>query len=442
MSNLSLPTAEDSEKGFLCSFMLNPEGVNELCVFRKITPDWFNGEDHKTIFLGLQEMLKLKKPFDLHTVTHFFEDRRKGFVLLDSNVVAKITEIYCHVETALNAEYYLSRLQLTYAKRLGMISCRSAEQEFKSATEIQEVFNLSQKALLGVSEVCQEQEAVDHQKRNMLAFIEKMEKAATGEAKPEFFPTGLPMIDTECGGLVRGELLLIRGLKGTGKSLLSQRVITTNAFSDKKAKVAVFTYEMPYDQYLRRIIADIGTINLRSMRDGRYDKGEFNRFQDAVARAASSNLHIYDTQLVKRTPYAFFSAVRAHKRKHGLDIVVLDHLHLLKFSEGKKVEKRADESLHEFSAEFKSVCLELKIVGILLAQENTEGGTFGGSQVETDVDSSLSLTPVRKIINGVKRIVGTDGAFCDKFREGNLLGRKIPLKMSGQYARIEEIIGD
>lgn len=111
-------------------------------------------------------------------------------------------------------------------------------------------------------------------------------------------------------------------------------------------------------------------------------------------------------------------------------------MHLLKF-DGKS-DKRTDEAYHELSAEFKSVCLELRIVGILLAQENSEGGTFGSTQVETDVDTSLSLTAVTKIINNKKRIVGTDGAFCDKCRDGDLLGRKIPLIMTGQFARIEE----
>lgn len=441
MSNLDLPVSESSEKGLLGSLLLAPETVSEMCQLRKVSEDWFHSHtDYPVIFRGINEMVRLKLPVDFITATHFFEERRKGFVLAAEQGDALITDLFTYVPTATNASYYIDILQETQARRMAIIACDTSKRGLMQSHSLQEVFDITTKAFSEVHQLCEKEDSIDRQKQNMMAFIEKMEKAATGEVKPEFFPTGLPMIDNECGGLVRGELLLIRGRKGTGKSLLSQRVISQNAFSDKKSKVAVFTYEMPYDQYLRRIIADIGTINLRSMRDGRYDKGEFQRFQTAVASAAASNLHIYDTQLVKRTPHAFFSAVRAHKRKHGLDIVVLDHLHLLKFSEGRKIEKRADEALHEFSAEFKSTCLELSIVGILLAQENVDGGTFGGSQVETDVDSSLSLTPVWKVINGIKRIVGTDGAFCDKFREGNLLGRKIPLKMSGQYARIEQAV--
>jgi len=114
-------------------------------------------------------------------------------------------------------------------------------------------------------------------------------------------------------------------------------------------------------------------------------------------------------------------------------------MHLVRFdTAGKKNEKRADENYHEFASEFKALCLEEKIVGILLAQENSEGGTFGGSQVETDVDWSISLNAVHKVINGKKRVVGVDSYFVDKSREGGLLGRKVPLKMEGEFATITE----
>lgn len=238
---------------------------------------------------------------------------------------------------------------------------------------------------------------------------------------------------------MRGQLVMIRGRSGTGKSLAAQKVICSNAFSEKQANIALFTYEMPYAEYMNRLVADIGTIDLQNMFHGRYNKREMDSFQRSMTTIMESKLRIYDTDRVKkRTPQAFFSWTRKHAKNYGLDMVVLDHQHLLDMGGGKKSEKRTDEAMHDFSAEFKAMCLELKVVGLLLAQENTDGGTFGSTQVQTDVDHCFSLTPVWKLINNIKRIVGTDGMYCDKCRTGPLLGRKIPLKMTGQYARLEE----
>jgi hypothetical protein len=198
---------------------------------------------------------------------------------------------------------------------------------------------------------------------------------------------------------------------------------------------------MMYDQMMRRMVASKGRISLNSMRHGKYNEGELRRFNTSMSEIMATNLRIFDTERLKgrRTPDAIFSTVRKLAKNEGCDLIGVDHLHLLKFiQKGKMSEKRADEFLHDFSAELKATCLELKIGGILLAQENVDGGTFGGTQVETDVDSSYSLVPETKMINGQKRIVGTKSVFCDKCREGNLLGRIIPLVMEGAFATLRE----
>ena len=433
----SLPSNESAEKGILASIFHASRKVLELCAARQVNPEWFISEDHRTIYRAFLDMQSQGKPIDLLSTTEFL-DSRKDELPTNGVIHTLLTEIYCETNTGSNAPYYLDLIQKTYLKREGMLESQRNYDAIFECREIQEIHDIARGAYKKVLEGCQELDTSDYDKEAMMGFLDEMEDIATGKKQMDLFPTGLPTIDRECGGLVRGELLLIRGRKGTGKSLLGQKILANNVFSERKAKAAIFTYEMPYNQYMRRLIAEQGNVSLKSMKFGQYNKGELDRFRKATSDVMQSNLRIYDVDRVKkRTPEMFFNLLRRQKKNEGLDIAMLDHLHLLKFKDSKG-SKRADEELHEFSSDFKAICLELKIVGILLAQENTEGGTFGGTQVETDVDTSLCLTAVTKVIAGIKRITGTDGAFCDKCREGDLLGRKIPLVMEGEFARIFE----
>jgi len=436
----ALPHTEQCEKGLLCSLILNPPWVSDLCKFRNVEPDWFYDGDREKLFTALMEM-KLEKAVageNVIPIGQYCEENQKRFNF-SADITSLLLDVSTFIGTSSNAPYYLDKLQEYAAKRRAILGAKNSVLAIEQSTNLQEIYDVTSKVFASTHEICVQKESEDYDQVAMMSFLDKMEELSTGTRKPEFFITGLPAHDEECGGLSRGELLLIRGRKGTGKSLLGQKIISMNCLEHGSRRAGIWTYEMPYDQMMRRLVADLGNVSLKSMRDGRYTKGELDSFQKTVSKIMASNVKIYDTKRLKhRTPEALFASIRRHAKNHGLDLILIDHLHLIKFPKGKGVEKRADEQLHDFSSELKGLCLELEVAGILLAQENVDGGTFGGSQVETDCDTSICLLPEFKEMNGFKRVVGTNGIFYDKCREGNLLGRKIPVKMEGQYARINQ----
>lgn len=433
-----LPQSLDAEKGVLGSILLAPDKVMAICLQQKLTPDWFHSPHHGQIFKSLLEMKEAGKPVDLISLTQFLEDHK---VLDQCGGAACVTELFTFVPTASNVAYYVEILREKYALRLAIADCTRLGAEFYEGTDsLQEVYDKTTKAFIEVREVCAApDDDKDYDKRAMVAFLNEMEDATEGRNQPDLFQTGFPTIDRECGGMTRGEVLLIRGRKGCGKSLLGQAVIQHNVLGSKRAAAAIFTFEMPHSQVMRRLVASHGRVSLKSMRDGKYEKRELDSFRKSMTEIMASKLKIYDTNRIgKASPVSIFSAIRKLHRNEGVDMVMVDHLNLLVLSKKKESEKRTDELLHDFSAELKALCLELKICGVLLAQENTEGGTFGATQVETDVDDSVSLIPIFKTINNIKRIVGTSGFFIDKWREGDLLGRQVPVTLDGKFASIYE----
>lgn len=435
-----LPHSLDSEKALLSSIMSSPAKVIDLCNQRGLDETWYYNEDYAKVHINLLRMHKEGRPIELITATDFFSSHYKEIGLATPNIHALLTEIYTFTPTGSNALYYIQVLQEKCAARRGILGAIQAQKDLRTASTLDDVFLATSQAFTKCHEVCVvNEEDKDYDQKAMASFLDLMEDAATGKYKPDFFPTSFDTIDREKGGLMRGELMLIRALKGCGKSVMGQAIMQHNLFH-RAAKASMYTFEMPYNQMLRRMVASRGRISLTRMRHATYNAGDLKNFGRSMSEIMATNLHVYDVDRIGRpTPSKIFSSIRKRAKNEGLDLAVIDHLGLVKFeSTGKKNDIRHDEHLHAFSSEFKQLCLELKIVGVLLAQENAEGGTFGGSQVETDVDFSVCLNPVYKTISNKKRVVGTDSWVCDKDREGPLLGWKVPLKLEGEYASMRE----
>lgn len=432
------PESPAAERGILSSFLQNSEKVYPICVAQGAQPEWFSEQDRSTLFSVFMDMGKAGVKADfVTTVTWIIEHKVRFETPVPDAFVAEIAG-FCPTWT--NVSEYIGIVKRCAARKLAILACQSTEKKLREeCTDLQSVHDAVTGAFTGVSEVLVEEEREDYDTIAKLRFLNEMEDAATGKVMPDLFHTFFPTIDTECGGMNRGEVLLIRGRKGCGKSLLGQSIIQQNALSSHARKSAIFTFEMPYSQVMRRLVASHGRVSLKSMKQGKYTKKELDSFRRATTDILSAPIRIYDTDRIRKsTPQAIFSSIRRQHKNEGLDMVMIDHLHILSLTDKRVSEKRTDELMHDFSRELKALSLELKIVSILLAQENTDGGTFGGTQVETDVDNSISIIPEVKIINGIKRIIGSKSCFLDKWREGNLLGKCIPIKMEGEFASIYE----
>lgn len=434
MSNLDLPVSESSEKGLLGSLLLAPETVSEICQLRKVSEDWFHSHtDYPVIFRGINEMVRLKLPVDFITATHFFEEKRKGFVLAAEQGDALITDLFTFVPTATNASYYIDILQETQARRMAIIACDISKRGLMQSHSLQEVFDITTKAFSEVHQLCEKEEAVDHDKDNLMAFIKEMEECQEGST-PNLLKFGFPSIDNATGGPARGEVILIHAPTSCFKSVTGQNIVEHNVFEHGKRAV-IYSVEMLHKQYLRRITASRGSISLTAMRRGRFGQGEFNRFSNTVARIASAPISIYDVNRISMTPESIIASLRREKKNKGVDIALIDYLQLLQFSK-KKSDNRRDQDLQYFSSSLKQLAMELDMVIILIAQAGVTGAVFDATQVASDVDWEFAMIPEYSK-EKVPKILGVKGLFIKKAREGER-GIMIPMTTEGQFARIRE----
>lgn len=181
--------------------------------------------------------------------------------------------------------------------------------------------------------------------------------------------TGLAALDQQLDGLHRGELVVIGGRPSMGKSCVGELVARTNA--KHGANVRYVSYEMPSSDILARTAAAEADIPLEHIRKGRMTDDEWTRLTSFVGLPSEWRLTIDDSS--STTVEQIAARARAQKRRGGLDLLIIDHLHLIPRSGRNEVAE-----LGEITAALKRLARELNIPVVLLAQLSRASATNGG----------------------------------------------------------------
>ena len=157
-----------------------------------------------------------------------------------------------------------------------------------------------------------------------------------------------------------------------GKSCLGEQISRAAAKLGKG--VRLHSYEMPAaDLTLRSASADKSIVFEKLRKGEKLIQEDYDKFSNFVQQMDGWNLIIDED--VGATVEKIALRARRQKRKTGLDLLVIDHLHLIPIRSGNN--NRA-QALADITGAFKRLSRELKISIVLLAQLNRETAKGGG----------------------------------------------------------------
>jgi len=122
---------------------------------------------------------------------------------------------------------------------------------------------------------------------------------------------------------------------------------------------------MSADQLATRLLSDLAEISGDRIRRGEFTKDDFHRLAEQSTRLAQIPLFIDDTAALSIT--AVRTRARRMKRKHGLGLIVVDYLQLLRGTGSRQSENRVLE-VGEITRGLKAIAKELAIPVIALSQ--------------------------------------------------------------------------
>ncbi|MBX3490878.1 DnaB-like helicase C-terminal domain-containing protein [Parvibaculum sp.] len=194
--------------------------------------------------------------------------------------------------------------------------------------------------------------------------------------RPTGLSTYLPSLDAMTGPLRAGGLFIVGGATSMGKSALAQQIVFENAQNFRVdeagtriegARVLLFSNEMSADDVVARLIAQLSGVPADRISDGRFTEAEFARISDAQDAIDTLPFWIDDTRGLKIAQLR--ARARLARRRHKIDLVVVDHLHWVKANDPRL---GREERIDQVVEEHKAMAGELGIPVIALAHLNRE----------------------------------------------------------------------
>lgn len=167
------------------------------------------------------------------------------------------------------------------------------------------------------------------------------------------------------GGFARGDLVLLAGRPGMGKSSLMVSIIA-GAATQYRARAAIFTLEMSEEALALRTLASTSGIPLAQFRDGRLAEGQ----QKALGRALGimGDLDLWWDEGATQTLASIRSKARRLSLEGDLHYVVVDHIQLIDGPDGRGENRAAQVAA--ISKGLKGLAKELNVVVLALSQLN------------------------------------------------------------------------
>jgi replicative DNA helicase len=181
------------------------------------------------------------------------------------------------------------------------------------------------------------------------------------------------------------QLITIAARPSCGKSALGGQV-AYNAAVQQKKKVAFFTLEMTKDELMLRGVAMLSGVGTERIECDKMTDADRDKVDTAVRRIGNSDLYMFES--AGATVENIIGRCKQLKAKHGLDLIVIDYLQLIKPTDSKLPKH---EQLGHMTSSLKRASMSLQCPIIQLAQINRDAAKANRRPVQSDLKGSGNI---------------------------------------------------
>lgn len=316
----TIPHSVEYEQAVLGSLMIDPSSLPMVRGIINRDDDMYIVR-HKWIWQTLCELDEKKHPIDLLTVSE--ELSRKGR-LEELGGSAYITGLIADSPSSLNVEHYARTVHLLGVRRRMIQAAGNVTQyAYDEALDVEDVVSRC------IEEVQTAANGLLGGRAQGIASLISDYYDLVGERSQQTVlpgtPTGFFDLDILLGGgLQDGELTLVGGFPGMGKTAF----LDTVAFHVSRTKpVALFTLEMSSMERTNRIIAQQTGIDSQRLRAGKLKENEWPIFTNSIEEIEKHKLIVDDTAPLSM---ATLRAKVVQWRSQGkADVVIVDYAGLV-----------------------------------------------------------------------------------------------------------------
>ena len=359
-----LPNNIEAEQAVIGSILVTNEIFDEISVI--ISNINFYDPMHQKIFNAIENLIYKGMLANPITLKNYFEDEKDDLNIPE--YLVKITKFSTSARQAI--EYSKIIYDMFVRRELIKIS----EQTIDTAklndldTNGQNIIENSERLLFDLAEKGSFNSSLVKFDDAMKQTIEMASAAYKNEGGIVGVPTGLRDLDDKLGGLHQSDLIIIAGRPSMGKTSLATNIAfhAANNIQDsgRKSSVAFFSLEMSSEQLSTRILSEQAQISSNDIRRGRISNEQFDQFLETSKNIAELPLFIDETPAISIA--AMSNRARRIKRLHGLDLVVVDYIQLMRGAFNNK-DGRVQE-ISQITQGLKAIAKELGVPVVALSQ--------------------------------------------------------------------------
>ncbi|HOR31988.1 MAG TPA: replicative DNA helicase, partial [Syntrophales bacterium] len=353
------PQNLEAEQSVLGGILLENGALNP--VLEIMAGSDFYSDAHRKIFGGILELSDRNQPVDLITLSNHLRDKKQ----LDAvGGVVYLSQLVDNVPSAANIGHYARIVkEKSVLRNLIGTATEILNRTYGAGADVDSVLDEAEHAIFEISQnkikpsFYPLKDIIKDSFRTIERLYERKE-LITGVA------TGFTKLDEMTSGLQRSDLVIIAGRPSMGKTAFALNIAQYCSVEDG-VPVAVFSLEMAKEQLAMRMLSSEARVDSQKIRKGFLGEADWPKLTTAAGRLSEARLFIDDTPSISVLEMKAKS--RRLKAEHGLGLIVLDYLQLMK---GSDYADTREQEISEISRSLKGLAKELNVPVVALSQLN------------------------------------------------------------------------
>jgi len=346
------PNDPKIEAAVLGALLIEP---NEQHHIAELQPKFFYDPINRDIFTAMAELYMAGATIDLITVSRYCKQQ---------NYIATPYDISNVANTVVSAgalEYHGKILyQLSALRELSMM-----------AGQVQQMVNTKESDPFKVADTVQNtiDTILNNMSREPVSYGSLITKTlveiGNQSGKPQGAPSGWVELDHVSSGMTPGELWIVAGRPGMGKTALAVALLQAHAMQGGGG--LMFSLEMENKALAMRMISGNSGLPAHLFRQGKISQETLSDLLKRTEQADRMKLWFEDTPGI--TIEKIRARVKTMKKKHNISCVVCDYIGLVQPSNQKEIR---EQQIAHISRTAKSIAKECGVTFIMLAQLNRQ----------------------------------------------------------------------
>lgn len=313
------PHSIESEQSVLGALLQDNDAMDRIA--GQIGEEDFYRADHRLIWRQIARIIDANKPADVVTVAEALESSGQ---LDNAGGLAYLAEIAQNTPSTANIRRYAEIVRGRALRRNLLAAIDEIGQGIHHGDDITDLLEKAQDRILSIGDKSQTNVPV-HVTEIAMERLNVIDERFAGN--DDGMSTGLTDVDEKLGKIRPGDLVVIAGRPGMGKSAYAMQLLRSMGTAEKPA--LFFSLEMSAGQLVDRMLSSEGRINLKKFRTADFHDEDWHGLTVAIGKINDIPLYIDDNS---NSLGQIMSTMRTFKRRHGLGVVAIDYIGLVESS--------------------------------------------------------------------------------------------------------------